>query len=505
MTSLSESHVGIGLLVLGDALESKSNLHAFAECCQAPSHRFFGDQRQKILSFAVDAMERGEIPHDQGAAMEYLSRIRWQDALDALKGKPLVLTAGQDVGETAMVGIQCAALLSDAAGARLTGSGLTYGPPMRAARMLRHLADRVMLLDKLALTSSALAKVSVTEDATPIITGLADLLRDSGTTAGERSIGEALTSALGVAAREAELRAKGQGNPATWGIPSLDQSLPLRKGRFYVVGGRPGGGKTSLAIQAAHVTAKRLGRRSVAYLSLEMSSEELSLVLACRDAKVPRTQAQESWETLLEADRQALHELATAWGASGSMWLRDSSAGPQTVAHVGAWIRSQRSRHGALELVVVDYLGLIKGSNPKQFLIDRVSEITATLKQIALAEGVAIILLSQLTREGRKPPRSADGKMEADPVPRVEDLYGGGSIESDADGVVMLHPIEREGAERRIDAIIAKNRRGPFPVTLPLWFFGQWQHFQDVQAPAASERAARKASTPAPSEGDPWN
>jgi replicative DNA helicase len=260
-----------------------------------------------------------------------------------------------------------------------------------------------------------------------------------------------------------------------------------------------------LAIQAAHSTAKNLGRRSVAYLSLEMSSEELATVLACRDAKVPRDKVANAWETLIEADRQALHQLAREWQKSGSMWLRDSTAGPQTVAHVGAWIRSQRARHGALELVVIDYLGLIKGSNPKQFLTDRTTEITSTLKQIALAEGVAIILLSQLTREGRKPPRSADGKIEADPVPRVEDLYGGGSIEADADGVVMLHPIDREGLERRVDCIIAKNRRGPFPITLPMWFYGKWQHFQDAASDAdvseeVQERKKRMDAPPSETE-----
>jgi replicative DNA helicase len=498
MTVLSSTHEAISLLALGDALESVESLHLLIESCPAPSHRYFATQQQKILSFAIDAMERGEIPHDQGAAMEYLSRIRWQDAIDHLAGKPLALAAGKDMGETAMVAIQAGSLIGEASGARMAGSGLTYGPPKRAIRMLRHLADRVALIDKLAKTSSALAKVSVTEDATPLIASLADLLRDTGTTAGERSLGDSLVQALNNSAQDAALRANGKARPATWGLPSLDKHLPLVKGRFYVVGARPGGGKTSLAIQSAHCTAKNLGRRSVAYLSLEMSSEELALVLACRDAKVPRNAVANAWETLIEAERQALHGLAKEWQESGSMWLRDSTAGPQTVAHVGAWIRSQRARHGALELVVVDYLGLIKGSNPRQMLVDRTAEITSTLKQIALAEGVAIILLSQLTREGRKPPRGADGKAEADPVPRVEDLYGGGSIEADADGVVMLHPIQREGQERRVDAIIAKNRRGPFPLTCPTWFYGKWQHFQDVEPePVAHDsRSARLQSAP---------
>ena len=88
-------------------------------------------------------------------------------------------------------------------------------------------------------------------------------------------------------------------------------------------------------------------------------------------------------------------------------------------------------------------------------------------------------------------------------MPRVEDLYGGGSIEADADGVVMLHPIEREGEERRIDAIIAKNRRGPFPLTCPTWFYGKHQHFQDAEPDEeshATERKSRIESAPSDSE-----
>ena len=503
MSALSESHEALGLLVIGDALESKSNLHAFAEACPAPSHRFFAHQHQRIVSLALDAMSRQEIPHDQGAALEYLSRIRWQDAIDHLAGKPLVMRAGQEIGDTALVGASASSLICDAVAVRLSGVALTYGPPARAVRMFAHLAQRVQLIAKINQTASALAKVSTTEDATPIITGLADLLRDTGTTAGERSIGEALTSALTTARLEADLRANGQGNPATWGVPSLDIALPLRKGRLYVLGARPGGGKTSLAIQSAHATATHLGRRSVAYLSLEMGSEELALALACRDAKISRSTVTEKWETLSGPDQTALADLAQQWSAASAMWVRDTTAGPQTVAHIGAWIRSQRARHGALQLVVVDYLNLVKSSNPKHFLTDRVAEITSTLKQIALAEGVAVILLSQFTREGRKPTRAADGTSEADPVPRVEDLYGGGAIESDADGIVLLHPLQREGKERRIDAIVAKNRRGPAPTVCPLWFYGEHQHFQEAVAktdPYVADRSARMEAAPSDSE-----
>lgn len=502
MTALVEHHNAVALLALGDALDSAEALHGLAEHCPPPLHRHLHDQRHKVLSLALDAIERGEIAHDQGAVMEYLSRIRWQDALDAIKGKPLVMAAGVDHGETAFAGIQAASLISEAIQSR-TGERITYGPPARVAKMLRHLADRQTLIAEMSRTVSALGKVSITDDASPILAPLADLLRVASTTTGERSLGSALGLAIATAERESAARLAGTSRPASWGLQSLDKALPLRAGRLFVLSARPGGGKTSLGIQAAHATSQALGRRSVAYLSLEMGADELAMVLACRDVRVPRRKAEESWETILEADRQELRRLAAEWSADGAMWLRDSSAGAQTAASVAAWIRGQKSRHGKLKLVVVDYLGLIKGSNPRAMLVDKTAEITSTLKQLALSEGVAIILLAQITREGRKAVRGADGQNGPDPIPRIEDLYGGSAIESDADAVVFLHPLERDGAERRVDAIIAKNRCGPSAMSIPLCLFGQWQHFQDVETtapPDMQERAARQAAPPSEAE-----
>jgi replicative DNA helicase len=148
--------------------------------------------------------------------------------------------------------------------------------------------------------------------------------------------------------------------------------------------------------------------------------------------------------------------------------------------------------------VVIDYLGLIKETHLRQHMIEKTSEITRTLKQVALAEDIAIILLAQMTREGRKAVRGSDGQAGMPPVPRMEDLLGGSSIEADADGIVFLHPLQTEGDERRIDAIVAKNRRGPFPVSFPLWFFGKYQYFQDSDpAPIAhNSRSARLQSAP---------
>ena len=480
MSPLDKTHEELGLIVLGDAMGNPDHLAVLVETCQLPLHRWFHDERQKILALAMDAIAAGTIAHDQGAVMGYLSRMRWMDAKDAIKGRAVVLSAGIDGADTAMAGASIASLLGDAAGAR-SMNGLTFGPPRRAVSILRNLAQRRILMSEMERTAANLAKVAIGEDATPIICGMMETLRSHASATGDRSIGDALTGAIGLAERSAELRALGRGIPITWGVSSLDQALPLRIGRVVVLSARPGGGKTSLALQAAHATSAALGRRSVALLSLEMTGEELAMILACRDAQVPRRQAEEAWETILEADRQELRALAKAWTHESAMWIRDASAGSVTGETIVSWIRAQKNRHhGALELVVIDYLGLIKSSNPRASLGDRVGEITSALKQAAISEGVCILLLAQLTREGRKPARGTDGKNQPDPEPRIEDLFGGSSIENDADAILFLHPVSGEIKGRKpINGIIGKNRKGPVG-TVPLAFFTEHQHFQAV-------------------------
>lgn len=505
MTQLDTMHHDVGLIVLGDAIDRQANLDELVRMCPPPLYRWFHDQRQRILALALDAIAAGTVAHDQGAILDYLSRIRWQDALDAIKGKPLVLAAGKDLSETAMHGIHAASLMSDAQTAR-AGDGLTYGTPVRAILMLRNATQRRLLQWELDRAIESLQKVGVGEDPGTVVASLSETLRSFAVPAGERNLGECLTAALDQAAREADLRAQGRGRPVTWGVSGLDVMVPLRPGRMIVLSARPGGGKTSLALQSAHSTSCELGRRSVAFLSLEMTGEQLALVLACRDAVLPRRQVTEQWETLAEVDRQTLRRHADRWTAESAMWIRDASGGKPTVEAISAWIRQQKNReHGALELVVVDYLGLIKATNPRAQLGDRIAEITGALKHAALAESVCILLLAQITREGRKATRGADGKAQQDPEPRVEDLYGGSAIESDADAVVFLHPLQGGDQEcRPVNAIIAKNRNGPMGST-PLAFFGAHQHFQDgkpqvEETEAMAERRERQAAPPSPSE-----
>ena len=487
--NIAQHHDAIALLALGDALGNLPDLRRLLEVCPAPLHRWMHDQRHKILALAIDAIDRGDIAHDDGAVVDYLSRVRFADAMDHFRGKPLILAAGLSEGMDALTASGGYSLISEAHAIRATSDSLTYGNPARVAAALRNISDRAKTINELTRTAAALAKVAVMDDAGPILAPLAEMLRTGSASINERSLGDSLTAAIATIERESTNKCT-QG--ITWGLNSLDEAIPLRRGRLFVLSAQPGGGKTSLGLQAAHATSSALGYRSVAYLSLEMAAPELALALACRECQVPRKQAEEHWGELSEHSQQDLRELAERWTSDGSLWIRDASSGAQTAASVAAWIRNQRQRHGALQLVVVDYLGLISASNPRQQLSEKTSEITRALKQVALSEGVAVVLLAQLTREGRKAPRVADAQAEVAPVPRMEDLLGGSAIESDADGVVLLHPIQKDAETRRINAIVAKNRRGPFPLTLPLWFNGKYQYFFDAEKELEIQNESRR-------------
>jgi KaiC/GvpD/RAD55 family RecA-like ATPase len=472
-------HDPIGMLALGDALESQLGLRTLLDACPAPSHRWFNDQRHKVLSLALDAIDRGEIDHDQASIMEYLSRVRWLDALDALKGKPIKITPGCGIGDTALAGASIASLMSDAATARM--GPMVYGTPAKVAVMLRNIATRKLVMEELTKHLTALSKVAVTDDAGPILATLGDFVRTSVPCVGEKSIGGALGTAIANAEREAVLKLSGKSRLATWGLPSLDSGVPLKRGGMYVLSASPGGGKTSLALQSAYATAQRLGKRSVAYLSMEMSAESLALKLACRETRIPSRQAEDDWGSLTGPDQCELRRLQAAWETQGGMWVRDSDAGAQTLASTASWVRSQQAKHGGLELLIVDYLGLLSGSANQQNPVAVTAEITKGLKQLALSEKIAIILLAQINREGRKPGKNDPPGFS--PIPRVEFLLGGSSIESDADAVIFLHKLEKDGDALavRIDAIIDKNRNGKPHVTNQLWFYGKYQHFQDVE------------------------
>ncbi|MEA3044558.1 MAG: replicative helicase [Sphingomonadales bacterium] len=272
-------------------------------------------------------------------------------------------------------------------------------------------------------------------------------------------------------------------------IPSLDRLLgPLRPSHFVVGAGRPGMGKTATAISYALGAASR--GHGVLFVSLEMSGEELGERMAadlCLDQRVPYEKIR---DRTLNADQK--REICRARARLEEMPLQIvDKAGlklAQLRSRVRRWSRRFAARGDRLELVIVDYLQLLRPDRQ----VDRfeaVGEISRTLKEIAKEHGVAVLALAQLSRAV---------EARADKRPMLSDLRESGQIEQDADAVVFFlrdeyylraaEPLEgdpkRDEWDRRLQAcqgriefILAKRRNGPTGALVGDFLY----HFQAVR------------------------
>jgi replicative DNA helicase len=226
----------------------------------------------------------------------------------------------------------------------------------------------------------------------------------------------------------------------------------LHPGQLIVIGGRPAMGKTSLVISAAQNAAVH-SEAVVAFFSLEMSKEELGMRMLSSTARIDSKRLKLG--RLGERDWSGLSKAADQL-ARAKIFIDDS--GDLTVMDMRARCRRLMSVEKRLDLVVVDYLQLMKGGKGSKGENNRqneISEISRNLKSLAKELRVPIIALSQLSRalEGRNDKR-----------PMLSDLRESGAIEQDADIVGFVYRDEvynKETEDKGIaELIIAKHRAG---------------------------------------------
>lgn len=239
--------------------------------------------------------------------------------------------------------------------------------------------------------------------------------------------------------------------PTPW--RSLTEAIGgFRPGALYVVGARPGVGKTAVSLQCA-TALSRSG--SVAYSSLEMPERELQLRLVSQGAGVAHT--------MLDSGKPLpayAVEKVDQWlpHAPGSISFDDR--GSVTMNDIRVSVRSV-ARDGNLSGVVVDYLQLLSGASGAKRL-EVVTEASRQLKMLARDFDVPVIALSQLNRQS---------ESRSDKRPAMSDLRESGSIEQDADCVFLLHRDMEPSAEAspQMDMLIAKNRHGSTGVLSFAW------------------------------------
>lgn len=234
------------------------------------------------------------------------------------------------------------------------------------------------------------------------------------------------------------------------GLHDLDRALNggFRPGQLIVAAARPGGGKSILGLDVGRHVAKQ--GRGVQVASLEMSRDECMTRLLAAEASVELSRL-----TSHELQEDDWHRISRESGRIAG-WPLDINAQPtQTVTSIRARARDLGRQH-PLGLIVVDYIQLMSSKGSKAERRDlEIGEFTRGLKLLAKELQVPVLALSQLNR-------GADDRR-----PILKDLRESGSIENDADVVILLH--REPDAPADIDLIIAKQRQGPTTTVTCRW------------------------------------
>ena len=276
------------------------------------------------------------------------------------------------------------------------------------------------------------------------------------------------------------------------GLTELDEKLGgLHKSDLIIIAGRPSMGKTALATNIAYNVAqhilKRQEKSSVAFFSLEMSSEQLSTRILSEQAKIKSNDIRRGKVTEEEINRyietsRNIYDLP--------LYIDETPA--ITIASLSNRARRIKRLFG-LSLIVVDYIQLMRSSLSKnEGRVQEISEITQGLKALAKELSVPVLALSQLSRAV---------EQRDDKQPQLADLRESGSIEQDADVVMFVYReeyyLERkqpklgsiEHAEWQskmndvnglADIILGKQRHGPTG-TVKVEFEGIYTKFKDLR------------------------
>ena len=235
------------------------------------------------------------------------------------------------------------------------------------------------------------------------------------------------------------------------GFKALDKMTSgFQPGEMTIIAARPSMGKTAFSLNIAQQAALREGK-TVAYFSVEMGKEQLMMRMLANEARVRLSDLRvgsvndNAWPRLIDKASKM---------AEANIFIDDTSG--ISPFEIRAKCRRLKAQHG-LDLVMIDYLQLMSLKQKVESREREVSEISKSLKALAKELGVPVIALAQLNRgvEGRSNRR-----------PMLSDLRESGSIEQDADVIMMLYRddyYEKDNPDVKgiAEVIIGKQRNGP--------------------------------------------
>ncbi len=248
---------------------------------------------------------------------------------------------------------------------------------------------------------------------------------------------------------------KGHTTGVPTGLLDLDDlTSGFHPGELIILAGRPGMGKTALALTIARNAAVEYGF-PVGFFSIEMADYQLAMRILCAEAKLDSHLVRTG---KLPKDQWQRLSLQTGRLSNAKIFIDDSPV--LTMMDIRAKARRAKAEHD-IQMLIVDYLQLIKGHRAENRQ-QEITEISRGLKALAKEISVPVIALSQLSRavEGR-----------TDHKPQLSDLRESGSIEQDADVVLFIYRkafydkrdgnTPTEDDERIAEIMVAKQRNGP--------------------------------------------
>ena len=244
------------------------------------------------------------------------------------------------------------------------------------------------------------------------------------------------------------------------GIEKIDEMTCGFKPKYYVVAGRPGTGKTALALNIATNADKK-----TLIFQLEMPDEEIGLRMIASNARL-NTQMLEngkvkddSWPRLTKACGELFDK---------NIFIDDSPN--QTDVDIWTKAKRHKAKHG-LDMVIIDYLQLMRSSKRINSRREELEEISRNIKRMTKDLLVPFIVLAQLSR------KPEDEKRR----PKKSDLREAGGIEQDADVIMLLHSpysLDESQPKELVECVFAKHRGGPIGFT-KLRFESEYTSFSD--------------------------
>lgn len=423
--------------VLGSMLRDNSCIDSILQILREED--FYADAHQKIFQTIVQLNDRGGQPVDLVILAEALKQRGWMEDV----GSYGYLSELWDAAPTAANAEYYAQIVRDKA--------LVRNLIRAGNEMLSEAYKQTMPADQMIEA----AERKILEIAQKGISGQVHTLEQAITDTYDR-IDQRVTGGLMSAS----------GLPT--GFTDLDElTAGLHASELVIIAARPSVGKTAFSLSLTrHLVVEE--RVPVFFVSLEQSALELAERMLCSHARVDSHRLRKG--TLSAEDMEKLIEAGNAL-RSAKLFIDDTPA--QGMLRIAANARRLKRQHD-IRLVVIDYLQLIEPDNRRDPRHEQVAQISRRLKFLAKELEIPVIALAQVNRASED---------RQDHRPRLSDLRESGSIEQDADAVLMLHrpdryePGQHEGI---IEVIVAKNRQGPVgEVTLA--YVKQYMRFEDFK------------------------